>query len=176
MKNWYAVHTHPQAEAGADRELRRQGFMTFFPVIRVRKRRRVPGTTIKQARFMAAWSDVPRFHRYIFVLCEPFEIGLINDTLWVSTVISVPGRDPVPLPDEIMDRIMEEAEGQAVDEVGRKRLDPGTIARIADGNPLEGLIAQVSVDLGNKIKAYCAGVKVELPPDAIGEIVSGPDR
>lgn len=174
--SWYAVMTEPRSEALADRELRRQGFHTFFPVHPIRTRRRVPGTPVEANRFRVEWIDVPKFLRYVFVLTDYSRIYAVNETRGVSTVVRAPNGLPLPIRDREMDRIIKEAEeDEPVDKVTRRALEVGTLFRIKDGNPLEGLLFQVSVDTGNKIRAYVEvfgrQTLVDVAPELVGEVV-----
>lgn len=173
---WYAVMTAPRSEAFADKELRRQGFCTYYPIHRIRTRRRVPGTPIAAKRFRVEWIEVPKFLRYVFVLTDESGIYAVNETRGVSTVVRAPNGLPLPIRDSEMDRIMREAEDdRPVDKVTRQALEAGTLFRIKDGSPLEGLLAQVSVDTGNKIRAYVEvfgrQTLVDVAPELVGEIV-----
>lgn len=177
MRHWYAVMSTPKDEFLADAELRRQGFKTFCPLTRIRTRRRRPGTTVEAGVFEVKWIDVPRFNRYLFVMATPDDMAAINETRGVATIVHNPGCQPFWIPDDVMERIIAEAEAeQPKDQVSRDTLAPGVRFRIKEGNPLEGLIAQVSVDLGNKIRVVCDsfGVAREIvvAPEVVGEIVS----
>jgi transcription antitermination factor NusG len=173
---WYAVMTAPRAEPQADQELRHQGFHTYYPIHRIRTRRRVPGTPIAAKRFRVEWIEVPKFMRYVFVLTDDSGIHTVNETRGVATVVRAPNGMPLPIRDAEMDRIMREAEKDApIDKVTRKGLETGTIFRMKEGSPLEGLLAQISVDTGNKIRAYIEvfgrQTLVDVTPDQIGEII-----
>ena len=97
MSNWYAIFTHARAEQKAQFNLERQGFQSFFP--KYRKRRR-------HARRVETVSS-PLFPRYVFVRLDldrqPWRS--INSTLGVHGIVCQ-GEKPAPLPEGIVEELI----------------------------------------------------------------------
>lgn len=96
--NWYVVQTQPNAESKAVVHLGRQGFATYLP--RYRKRRR-------HARRVDAVA-APLFPRYLFVAVD---LGVqrwrsIYSTVGVSRLICN-GDNPAPVPDHVLAMLKE---------------------------------------------------------------------
>lgn len=174
---WFAVMTNPRAEAKADMELRRNGFRTFYPFDRFRRRRTRPGTR----KVVAEWVERPHFNRYIFVKVPRHRsIYEVNETNGVSTVVYL-GEKPLRIPDDVMDELMARCDDRGViveiDELaneGRARMAPGTPVRFADNSPFAGLMSQVSVDSGKSIRVWLEILggerEVAVSPSMVAEI------
>jgi transcriptional antiterminator RfaH len=93
MKNWYTIQTKPRQEDKARHNLQRQGFETYLPQIRLKKRRR------KQ------WADVlePLFPRYLFIHADSNQQSLapVRSTLGVSSLVRF-GNVLRPVPDPVI--------------------------------------------------------------------------
>lgn len=180
--SWYAVMTGPKMEAKADLELRRKAFRTFYPFSRIRVRRKRPGTTMR----VALWIEKPYFNRYIFVCVPPGRsVYEVNNTDGVATVVYL-GEKPLAIPDDVMDEIMDHADGQGMMEeindvdpprpLARPRLAPGTKVSLKENSPFEGLIAQVSVDTGRAVRLWLnvlgAEREVAVSPSMVAEITT----
>jgi transcriptional antiterminator RfaH len=89
MNRWYAVHTHARAEQKALQNLHQQGFNTYLP--RYRKRRR-------HARRID-WVSTPLFPRYLFVELDMERHGWrpIQSTFGVQYLVCN-GDQPAPVP------------------------------------------------------------------------------
>lgn len=166
---WYAVHTAPRGEFFADANLRRQGFYTFLPFDRIRKRRKLPN----REQYEPYWIEAAHFPRYIFVAMRgrPGEsFGAINDTDGVSCVVSIRGK-PLRIPAAVMDEIIEAADKRGMltseDWTQRERFKPGDGVVFAEGSPLAGFLAFVRLDDGKKVRLWCDRIA--------GEIVASPD-
>lgn len=129
---WFLAQLKPNCAQIADRNLRRQGFMTFLPMEEETRRR--------QGRFVTVLS--PLFPGYIFVA---FDMARdfwrrVNATLGVVRVVSF-GKDPAPVPPDIVLRLM-----QRCDSTGRLRppegLMPGDHVRLTSG-PFTEFVATV---------------------------------
>lgn len=153
--HWYAVHTGPRQEDAANQNLRRQGYWTFFPFERVRKRRKLPN----RDQHRVEWIERPYFPRYLFVaLRKPNEsIYAVNETDGVSTVVYC-GEEPLEVPQGVMDELMSRADVNgavgSVDTVSRKRFRAGQEVRFVEGSPLAGFIAVVSIDRGRNVRVW----------------------
>jgi transcriptional antiterminator RfaH len=153
---WFAVMTRPNSERLADVRLRAQGYWTFFPFHRVRRRRRIAGTD----KFRVEWVERPYFVGYVFLgLRRGEELASVNDTPGVATVV-YNGPEPLEVPHNVMDNLMARADGGGfvsnIDmvEPERKRFAPGATVRFGDNSPLAGLLAQVAVDAGKEISVW----------------------
>ena len=96
MRNWFAVHTHPQGEIKAAHHLERQGFEVYLP--RYMKKR-------SHARRID-WVPSPLFPRYLFV---GMDLGkerwlAVSSTVGVSHLVCF-GTRPIPVPSEIIEML-----------------------------------------------------------------------
>jgi transcriptional antiterminator RfaH len=93
MTNWYAVQTKPRQELTAEQNLQRQGFATYLPRIRLRKRKR------------NNWVDAvePLFPRYLFIQVDPDQDSLapVRSTLGVACLVRF-GHLLRPVPDAVI--------------------------------------------------------------------------
>ncbi len=96
MKRWYVAHTKAGAERLAESNLIRQGFTTYLPRARLRKR---------SARG-ASMVTVPLFPRYIFIQLdlENAPWRAVNSTFGVSRLVSF-GERPAHLDPAVIDEI-----------------------------------------------------------------------
>ncbi|MGQ0671783.1 MAG: transcriptional activator RfaH [Hyphomicrobium sp.] len=107
MQFWFVIYTHPREEAVAEENLRRQGFVTYWP----RYRRR--SSHARKIR------DVPAalFPRYLFATFDRRETGWrsIRSTRGVADLVRN-GHDPVPVPLRFIEEIRarEDADGYVV--------------------------------------------------------------
>jgi transcriptional antiterminator RfaH len=96
MTNWYAVQSKPRQELIAEQNLQRQGFATYLPRIRLRKRKR------------NKWVDAvePLFPRYLFIQVDPDQNSLapVRSTLGVAKLVRF-GQLLRPVPDTVIDYI-----------------------------------------------------------------------
>jgi transcriptional antiterminator RfaH len=123
-RRWYVVQTHAHAEARAAEHLQRQGFATYLP--RYRKRRR----HARRLDTVAA----PLFPRYLFVAVDlaAQRWRAIQSTIGVARLVCN-GSDPAPLPDAVI------AELRGQEEAGFVRLPaPPSFARGAAVRVIEG--------------------------------------
>jgi transcriptional antiterminator RfaH len=163
---WYAVMSGPREEFVADENLRRQGYMTWIPHERIRRRRKLPNVD----RFRIDWVNEPHFPRYLFVaLRKPTEsIFQVNETDGVSTVVYC-GDEPLPIPCKVMDELMERANGDGlmgvVDRTERLKFTPGAKVRFVDESAFAGLMAVVDIDMGPNVRIWLnmLGKKQSIP-------------
>lgn len=149
---WYAVHTGPRMEFTADDNLRRQGFYTWMPHNRVRKR-----FNAGRGRWKIGWVNVAYFPRYIFVALRAGQsLYDVNETDGVSTIVYF-GDEPLPIPHRVMDELMERANPTGIvaeiDMTARKRYKPGDRVQITKG-PFAGFIAEVDIDKGPNTRVW----------------------
>jgi transcriptional antiterminator RfaH len=133
MSRWYVVHTHPHAEQAAVENLRRQGFRTYLP--RCRKRRRHARRTDMVVR--------PFFPRYLFVcldLCHQ-RWRAIMSTVGVSDLVRF-GEMPAAVPDGVVESLIaRECDGLPAEPSVAETARPGDPVRLADG-PFADLVAR----------------------------------
>ena len=90
---WYVVATKPRQEAVAQDHLMRQGYSTFLPTLRLRKRQR------------GKWQEVtePTFPGYVFVGLEPGsdDMAPIRSTQGCRGLVRF-GQQPAMVPEQIM--------------------------------------------------------------------------
>lgn len=165
---WFAVHTAPQNEAKADENLRRQGFMTFYPFRRVRVRRKMPNRDV----YKVEWIERPYFPRYLFVALrhEHETISAVNDTDAVSTVVHIRSRKGaerqyLQIPARVMDALMKIGDGTGfMSEEDQARLSAGFFGKVGQqfrfsgSSAFAGLIGTIScvadLDRSGQIKAF----------------------
>jgi len=113
MSSWYAVQTHPRAEARAALHLGNQGFPVFFPRY-LRTRMHARRTDCVEA---------PLFPGYIFVALDLAidRWRAVMSTLGVQRLVTT-GERPSPVPDNVMDEMQ-----SRVGDNGMIRLEDETI-------------------------------------------------
>lgn len=132
MKQWYAVQTHPGAEARAVGHLGRQGFETFYP--RYRKQRR-------HARKVET-VEAPLFPGYAFISLDldAERWRVVRSTIGVRRLICS-GEFPMIVPDAVVDEIRRRGDGNGLVELGPAHsFRPGAPVEIIAG-PLAGVNA-----------------------------------
>ena len=130
MNYWYAVHSKPRQEAVAVEHLKRQGFTTYLPEIRVRKQRR--GKWVQAVE--------PLFPRYLFIQCDPAvdNTAPVRSTRGAVGLVRI-GSELRPVPDEVITFLQ-----QAEDDADNLRHDdtwphqPGDRVKVLEG-PFAGL-------------------------------------
>jgi transcription antitermination factor NusG len=103
---WYAVMTVPCQEARAAVGLRRAGYWTTYPLDRFQKR-----YGPRHGPLRVRWVDRPHFVGYVFLALrfvdEP--LGPAYTTPAVVNIVSRPiSGEPLKIPCEVMDRILDE--------------------------------------------------------------------
>jgi len=130
---WFAVFSKPRRETEAEEQLGRQGYTTFLP--RVRSRRRLRGQ----------WQDIvePMFPRYLFLRAVPGQDDLrpVRSTRGVVGLVRF-GGDPRPVPETVMAELHRLCAG--VDGVLElpAPLVPGSRVRVLEG-PFAGHEAEL---------------------------------
>ena len=97
LKKWFLLQFKPNSHRLAERNLNRQGFESFLPLLEV--------TKYKYNRYV---SDLrPLFPGYMFVAFNPESgpWGQINSTIGVSKLVSF-GPQPSPVPLDLMSGLM----------------------------------------------------------------------
>lgn len=129
---WYVVRTHARREAGAEAQLRRQGFLAFLP--------RVDATRRRGSQFRT--SPAPLFPRYLFVRFDAARDRWrsINGTIGVASLLSM-GERPQPVPTGLVEALIgREASGVAAGFAVR-----GDVVRVIAG-PFTGMVGRIETE------------------------------
>lgn len=174
---WYVALTAPRMEFKAAAELRRSGYFTWLPWVKVTRCFNRPNSNKKGKRT----EDRAYYSRYVFVglRYQGQDLGAVHDTTYVSTVVKSPmtGR-AYQIPDAVMDRIAGLGDGtefiREIDEVSaksRKRYQKGERVKLT-GTPFDDFVALVERDIGGKelwveVDVLGGKRKVAIKPDQI---------
>lgn len=161
---WYVVHTHPNGEARAEHNLRRQGFRTYLP------------RYLRRTRHARKTQLVPRplFPRYVFVSldleCDRWRS--IQSTFGVKHVVTV-GDVPAPVPCGVVEEIRARETDKGCVEVGLPAgLRPGSRVQLIEGLFAEskGVLERVADDRRVSILLELLGreVRVFVPASSVG--------
>jgi transcription antitermination factor NusG len=171
---WYAVMTAPRSEELANRNLKRLGFWTFYPHIRVRTKRKRANLD----QYDVLWLNMPYYPRYMFLGLRDGE-GLyrVNETDGVSTVV-YSGDKPLEVPHPVMDEIIALADSNGLvgseDRVCRARFKAGQEVKFTDKSPMSGLIAQIVLDNGKEVRVWVNMLggrrQIAVDPSVVAEI------
>jgi transcriptional antiterminator RfaH len=128
MLAWYLVYSKPRQERLAVDNLARQGYETYLPIIRGRRRR--------QAQQAMAFEAM--FPRYLFVHLsdQTDNWGPIRSTLGVSSLVRF-GELPARVPDGLIATLRSREDELGVQQIAEPELKPGDRVRVAEG-PMEG--------------------------------------
>jgi transcriptional antiterminator RfaH len=128
MKSWYLIRTKPKSEELARKNLERQAYDAYLPLIMGRAKKR--GKTIKLIQ--------PMFPGYLFIHLsnQTDDWGPIRSTLGVSALVRF-GIKPAVVPENIISSLKKSENKQGIHELGRKALSPGDNLLIVEG-PFEG--------------------------------------
>lgn len=162
MKQWFVAHTQARGEDRAVSNLERQGFATFVPRYRRRRRHARRVDTVR----------APLFPGYVFVHLDPETARWrsINGTFGVKHLVCR-GSRPAPMADAIVEQIKARE-----DEDGLVLLDPSPFApgqrlRIADGAFYDsvGLFAEMADNERVVLLLSLLGreVRVQVPLQAV---------
>jgi transcriptional antiterminator RfaH len=123
MKAWYLVYSKPQQERIARENLERQGYPSYLPMIRNRRRRKGKYMSIVE----------PMFPRYLFVHLsdETDNWGPIRSTIGVANLVRF-GIRAARVPDTLIAMMMEREE-DGVHKFATPELKPGDQVRIVEG-------------------------------------------
>lgn len=125
MKRWYVAYTQPQAERGATRHLKRQGFDAYLPLCRrIRRHARREESVLR-----------PLFPRYVFVALDlqADRWRSVNGTVGVSRLVCQ-GERPAALPGGVVESLRDGEIDDGVVPLSQLMLfDPGARLRVLDG-------------------------------------------
>lgn len=130
--SWYVLQSKPRQEAFAKEHLERQGYTTYLPMMRIKKRLR------------GKWQFVvePMFPRYLFVELTPFQddFGPIRSTRGISSLVRF-AMEPAVMPSAVITELMaRECSETGVVEPRSALFKEGQSVEILDG-PFKGLEA-----------------------------------
>jgi transcriptional antiterminator RfaH len=123
MKAWYLLYSKPQRERLALENLERQGYPSYLPLIKNRKRRK--------GRYVSVIE--PMFPRYLFVhLSDTTDNwGPIRSTIGVANLVRF-GMQAARVPDSLIE-IMNAREEDGVQTLAPPDFRPGDQVRIVEG-------------------------------------------
>ena len=124
MQSWYLLYSKPMQERVAVENLERQGYSTYLPLIRSRKRR--------QTRIVHVIE--PMFPRYLFLHLDDLgqDWGPIRSTLGVSRLVRF-GDDAAQVPDSLIELLRSREDEQGLQRIAPSEFDRGDRVRIAEG-------------------------------------------
>lgn len=127
-RRWYLVYTKPHGEDLARVNLERQGYETYLP--RVRQRRRRLGRVF--------YNVEPLFPRYLFIHLDTVNDNWmpIRSTFGVTRLIRF-GMDPAVVPDELVNTIRARENREGLQVVSLDPFKKGDRVRVRDG-PMMG--------------------------------------
>ncbi len=123
MRAWYLIYSKPQQERLALENLERQGYPSYLPLMRNRRRRK--------GRYVAVIE--PMFPRYLFVHLsdETDNWGPIRSTIGVASLVRF-GMRAARVPDNLIE-MMHERDDEGVQALAAPDLNPGDQVRIVEG-------------------------------------------
>ncbi len=129
---WYLVHTKPQQEYRAQENLKRQGYTTYLPVFRNRRRRK--------NRYIERTE--PLFPRYLFIQLsqETDNWAPIRSTIGVSALVRF-GTRPAQVPNELVEVLVAREDENGIQDLPPPEFTKGDRVRIVEGvmSGLEGI-------------------------------------
>ena len=161
---WYVVHTQPNGEGRADLNLRRQGFVTYLP--RYRRRRRHARRQEMVAR--------PLFPRYLFVALDLARDRwrAVQSTFGVDRLV-LAGEAPLAVPAGVLDEIRARENGDGFVALGLPAgVGPGSRVRVLDGifADAAGVLERIADDRRVAVLLELLGrdVRVLVSPASVG--------
>lgn len=124
MNAWYLLYTKPQQERLALENLLRQGYESYLPFVRVRRRR--------QGRYVKLVE--PMFPRYLFMHLndETDNWGPIRSTVGVSNLVRF-GALPARVPDDLIQALRAREDDEGLQRLEPKEIRLGDRVRIVEG-------------------------------------------
>lgn len=123
-ERWYLVYCKPRQESTAQRHLTRQGYTTYLPLMRERRRR--------LARRVAVVA--PMFPRYLFIRLnrETDNWAPIRSTIGVVSVVRF-GQAAAAVPDDLIALFRQREDAEGIQQLPAEEFRQGTKVRITDG-------------------------------------------
>lgn len=124
MKSWYLIQTKPRQEITAWENLQRQGYQTYLPLARYKRRRRGKSYTI----------TAPMFPLYLFISLTRGvdDWGPLRSTLGVSKLVTF-GHTPASVPDELISLLQSREDDNGIQILDTESFNIGDRVRIAEG-------------------------------------------
>lgn len=121
---WYLVYCKPRQESTAQRNLERQGYMTYLPLLRQRRRRK--GRNVSTVG--------PMFPRYLFVSLnlETDNWGPIRSTLGVVSIVRF-GQTAAAVPDHLIEFFRNHQDAEGIQLWSPAEYQRGMKVRITEG-------------------------------------------
>jgi len=121
---WYLIHTKPRMEKQAEENLNRQGYETYLPMVKTRRRRNSRYINVVEAFFL----------RYLFIhLSSKIDNWApIRSTLGVSRLIQF-GGIPAIVPVELISSLKANENELGLQEMEKKEMKTGDRVTIIDG-------------------------------------------
>lgn len=152
---WYVVLTAPQREFNAAAEMRRVGYFTWLPFVRVKKKFKRPNSKVPRIETV----NRAHYERYVFVALkyEGQGLGDLRNVPHVSGLVRTRlSGVPLRVPDWFMSDLMAKGDGtefiREIDEVSaksRRKYAKGDAVTLK-GTPFDDFVALVEHDLGGK--------------------------
>ncbi len=123
-ERWYLVYCKPRQETTARRNLERQGYRTYLPMVRQGRRR--------AGRMISVIA--PMFPRYLFIRLneETDNWGPIRSTLGVVSLVRF-GATPAAVPNDLIALLRRREDEQGVQVLPAEQYRRGAKVRITDG-------------------------------------------
>ncbi len=128
QRSWYLIHTKPRVEKQAGENLNRQGYETYLPMVKTRRRRNSRYIQIVEAFF-------PRY-LFISLSSKTDNWAPIRSTLGVSRLIQF-GGIPAIAPVELISLLKSNENDLGFQETEKKEMKTGDKVTIIDG-PFSG--------------------------------------
>jgi transcriptional antiterminator RfaH len=129
MKHWYLIYTKPHKEQVARENLERQGYDTYLPMARIRRRRLGKGANRIE----------PLFPRYLFIKLDTQTDNWspIRSTLGVSNLVKF-GMHTSIVPEALIELLAERCDEEGIQDVTSAEFRNGEAVRVMEG-PMTGL-------------------------------------
>lgn len=141
MKRWYLVYSKPRKETVAEDNLKRQGYETYLPLIRLNRRRR------------GRWgmASEPLFPRYLFVRLMPGTDNMspIRNTIGVSGLVRF-NEEPAVVKDQIVESLKHMVDSNTGLHYRRRPVFVRGDSVVVDEGPLAGVEAIFLAESGEE--------------------------
>lgn len=176
--SWFALYTEPLREEFAQGWLKAWGYTVFYPHIP-----QWQGLSTNRSRLVKK----PYFPRYLFVDCYHDDHMSALGGIWMvpGVVGAVKGTDrsPMTIPEEALQPLFDKSDHLGAVQVSEApaplyALYKGNRVKIAEGNPLWGMVAEIEDVDGRRIVATMSGLfgRVMIAPDMVGEVLTAPQN
>jgi transcriptional antiterminator RfaH len=128
LREWFLIYCRPRQEVLAAKNLERQGYEVYLPMLRQRRRRRGD----------AGWCVAPMFPRYLFIHLDKATDNWkpIRSTIGVSRLV-VFGDTPARVPATFIDALRARAGANGIHEATQQTFVPGETVMVV-GGPMAG--------------------------------------